>query len=74
MRRALAQSRALLLWLDRRVDVEERRMLIQAAVVGVTVWAFVTVLKLAVVHEGFSLTQRLISHAPSVVLVWCRSR
>lgn len=59
-------------WLQRlqeQVDAEERRLLIQACVVGVVVWAFVALLKLAV-REGFALMASLLALAPNVAFVW----
>ncbi|HET8938562.1 MAG TPA: chloride channel protein [Polyangiales bacterium] len=52
-----------------QIDAEERRLLIQACVVGVVVWAFVAVLKLAV-REGFAWMASLLALAPNVAFVW----
>jgi hypothetical protein len=56
-------------WLREQVDEEERRLLIQACVVGVVVWVFVIVLKLAV-HTGFELLANALAQTHSVAFVW----
>lgn len=66
---SLRRLRSSLHWLQEQVDAEERRLLIQAFVVGVVVWAMVTVLKLAV-HWGFRSMAALLAQTPSVAFVW----
>ena len=56
-------------WFQEQLDAEERRLLIQAFVVGVVVWAFVSVLKLTV-SKGFALMASLLALTPSVGFVW----
>lgn len=67
--RALQRTTQPLRWLRDQVDAEERRLLVQAVVVGVVVWAFVTVLKLGV-HHGFAYVAALLDGAPHIALVW----
>lgn len=66
---ALAKTLRPLTWLRDQVDAEERRLLIQAIVVGVVVWGFVELLKRAV-HAGFHWMADTLDRAPSVVFVW----
>ncbi len=66
---ALRKTTRPLRWLQEQVDSEERRLLFQAVVVGVVVWAFVAVLKWGV-HEGIALTTLFVRGAPSVAVVW----
>lgn len=49
-------------------DEQERRLVAQALVVGVAVWAIVSALKYAA-HWGFHMLTELMSHAPTVLLV-----
>lgn len=58
-----------LAWLRDQVDAEERRLLAQAVIVGVVVWAFVAALKWAV-HEGLAVMAASLAQAPHVALVW----
>ncbi len=58
-----------LTWLRDQVDAEERRLLFQAVVVGVVVWAFVATLKWAV-HTGLAFTQGMLERTPHVAFVW----
>jgi len=67
--RTSLRARQMLRWMQEQVDAEERRLLIQAFVVGVVVWAFVAALKLSV-HAGFRLMAGLLALTPSVACVW----
>lgn len=51
-----------------QVDSEERRLILQALVVGVVVWALVMLLKLAA-HWGFHGLVSVMDHAPHVALI-----
>jgi CIC family chloride channel protein len=55
-------------WLEAQVDAEERRLLVQAVVVGVVVWAFVAALKWAV-HAGIAFTRGLVIESGHVAFV-----
>jgi CIC family chloride channel protein len=68
MARYIKPARALT-WLQNQVDAEERRLLFQAAIVGVTVWAFVAVLKWSV-HAGLKLTEAFLTRTGTIVSVW----
>lgn len=52
----------------RYVDEEERRLILQALVVGITVWALVMILKVAA-HWGFHRLVTVVDHAPSIAVV-----
>jgi CIC family chloride channel protein len=56
-------------WLDEQVDSEERRLVVQAVVVGLVVWAFTASLKWAV-HHGIALLSSLLARGGSVLFVW----
>lgn len=64
----LAKATRPLLWLRDQVDSEERRLLVQASVVGLTVWAFVATLKWSV-HVGMAWTTALLSRVDNVLIV-----
>jgi CIC family chloride channel protein len=55
-------------WLQEQVDAEERRLLVQAVVVGVVVWGFVATLKWAV-HAGIAFTRERVLESGHVVFV-----
>ena len=55
-------------WIREQLDASERRLLFQAIVVGVVVWAFVATLKWCV-HVGLAFTTSHVADAPHVVFV-----
>lgn len=66
--RGLRKTTRPLAWLGDQVDAEERRLLLQAVVVGVVVWAFVATLKFCV-HHGLAALSALLALAPHVALI-----
>ena len=69
MWQALKKSLRPLIWLQEQVDAEERRLVVQAVVVGVVVWAFAATLKWAVYH-GMAALSLLWLHSGTVLTVW----
>jgi CIC family chloride channel protein len=69
MWQALKKSLRPLMWLKEQVDAEERRLVVQAVVVGVVVWAFAAALKWGVT-QGMALLSALLAKAGTVLLVW----
>lgn len=64
----LGKSARPLRWLEAQVDAEERRLLVQAGVVGVVVWAFVAALKWAV-QAGIAFVRELVVRGDHVLLL-----